>query len=257
MATATKSNFDEIIAALGAKPPEESVEWFNLLVYGDPGAGKTRLMGTAGADPRTGPIIIADIEGGVITLRKMPGIFVVQIRTMTEFENLINKLHNTPKDKRPRTLGIDGITELQKLDMGTVMREAKLKAKNPENVDIDVPSPREWGKSGERLRRILRAARDLEMHTIFTALEAQETDQQTDVTRYYPSIPGKLKNELSGFFDVVGRLEAKNVPGKPGEVMRTLQTAKTTKVAAKDRFDVLPQVMENPTIPAMWELITS
>lgn len=241
---------------LGAKPPSMSVEFATMLWYGDPGTGKTRLLGTAGADKRLSPIIIADIEGGVITLRNMPGIEVVQIRTMQQFEDLINALANDTTNYY-KSFGCDGITELQKLDMGTVMQAAKKNAKNPENVDIDVPSPREWGKSGERLRRILRTARDLQMHTFFTALEAQTTDEQTDVTRYHPSIPGKLKNELSGFFDVVGRLEAKSVPGKPGEVIRTLQTAKTNKVAAKDRFDVLPQVMENPTIPAMWDLITA
>ena len=241
---------------LGAKPPEMSVEFATMLFYGDPGTGKTRLIGTAGEDKRLGPMIIADIEGGVITLRKMKGIEVVQIRTMDQFEKLINELANDTTGYY-KSFGCDGITELQKLDMGTVMKQAKLSARNPDNVDIDVPSPREWGKSGERMRRILRAARDLPMHTFFTALEAQETDQQTDVTRFFPSIPGKLKNELSGFFDVVGRLEAKSVPGKPGEVMRTLQTARTTKVAAKDRFDILPQLMENPTIPSMWDLITA
>lgn len=245
-----------IAEKLGAKPPDQSVEYANILIYGDPGTGKTRLMGTAGESGLTGPIIVADVEGGVITLRKMPGIEVVQIRSMDQFEKLINALANDTS-KYYKCLGVDGITELQKLDMGTVMKQAKLTARNPENVDEDVPSPREWGKSGERLRRILRAARDLEIHTIFTALEAQETDQQTDITRYYPSIPGKLKNELSGFFDIVGRLEAKSIPGKPGEVVRTFQTAKTNKVAAKDRFDVLPQVMENPTIPQIWELITA
>lgn len=239
----------------GAKPPDQSVEFANLLIYGDPGVGKTRLAGTAGDGEDTGPAIIADVEGGVITLRKQKSVEVVQIRTMKQFESLVNALADDSEGYY-KTFILDGITELQKLDMGTVMKEAKAKAKNPDNVDIFVPSPREWGISGERLRMILRVARDLKMHTIFTALEAQETDQQTDITRFYPSIPGKLKNELSGFFDIVGRLEAKSVPGKPGEVIRTLQTAKTNRVAAKDRFDVLPAVMENPTIPEIWKLIT-
>src|SRR6266404_6819638 len=241
---ATTIEVPSIVAKLGAKPPDQSVKYATILIYGDPGVGKTRLMGTAGDSDLMGPIIIADVEGGVITLRKQKNCEVVQIRSIDQFEKLVNDLANDTTCHY-KTFGLDGITELQKLDMDTVMKVAKRDARNPDNVDIDVPSPREWGKSGNRLRRILRTARDLEMHTIFTALEAQETDQQTDVTRFYPSIPGKLKNELSGFFDVVGRLEAKSVPSKPGEVMRTLQTAKTSRVAAKDRFDVLPQIMEN------------
>lgn len=231
-----------------------SVPFCNILVYGDPGVGKTKLMGTAGDSSETSPMIVADIEAGVITLRNQPNVDVVQIRTIAQFEKLINDLANDTSGYY-KCLGIDGITELQKLDMRTVMNDQF--AKKPDNTDVDVPSPREWGKSGEHIRRICRAARDLEMHTVFTALEAQETDDQTGITRYFPSIPGKLKNELAGFFDIVGRLEAKNVPNQPGEVIRYLQTAKSTKVAAKDRFDVLPQVMESPTIPAIWELIKS
>lgn len=254
MATAVTAVVPTLQTRLGAMPPDVLIKWFNFLVYGEPGAGKTRLIGTAGASKLLGPVIIADVEGGTLTLRKMPGVDVVKIRTMSQFEKLVNDLANDTS-KYYKTFGVDSVTELQKLDMETVMGEQF--KKKPETTDIYVPSQREWGKSGSRMREILRAARDLEMHTIVTAMEAQETDDQTGITKYYPSIPGKLKSEIAGFFDVVGRLEAKPTPGNNAVIVRTLQTAKTNKVVAKDRFDCLPQLIEDPTLPKMWEVINA
>lgn len=236
---------------IGAEAPEQSVRFANILIYGGPGVGKTFLEGTAGSAKETGPIIIADIEGGTITCRGMKGVEVVQIRTMKQFDDLVENLANDTTGYY-KAMGVDGVTEFQKLDMKTVMAEQK--TKKPETTDIYVPSPREWGKSGDRIRDALRKVRDLEMHVIVTALEAQDTDEQTSITTYFPAIPGKLKNELAGFFDIVGRLESKNKPNTT-EVTRFLQTIRTTKVVAKDRFSALPQPMENPTIPAIWELI--
>ena len=59
----------ELRELLQVKPPSEMVDWINFLEYGDPGVGKTYLLGTAADDPRTSPVLIADIEGGLTTLR--------------------------------------------------------------------------------------------------------------------------------------------------------------------------------------------
>lgn len=237
---------------LNAQPPSEIAEFIKILPYGDPGAGKTWFAGTAGDSPLTGPILFLDIEGGVLTLRRMKGVEVVPARSMKVVQDTINELYNDTTGYY-KTFCIDSITELQKLDMKEIMTAAF--KRNPDKVDIDVPSVREWGKSGNHMREILRAAKDLPMHVIVTALEAHETDDQTGITKYYPSIPGKLRGEIPGFFDIVGRLEAKVKPGNSGEIIRVLQTAKTVKVIAKDRTNSLPALIEDPTIPKMWEWI--
>jgi len=154
-----------------------------------------------------------------------------------------------------KTVILDNISELQKLDMRTVMIEAKRTARDPDKVDIDVPSQREWGKSGERMRRIIRAYRDLPIHTIAIAWEGVDIDDATGVTSYYPLLPGKLKGEVPGYFDIVGRLEAKT-RNNGAEVVRTLQVQGTNRVVAKDRTNALGGVIENPSIPLMWELIS-
>ena len=130
---------------LGAKSAPDSIEWLNFLVYGEPGAGKTYLLGTAEDHPDTHPVLILDVDGGVTTIRKRTGVDVIQVRSIDQIVAIHKELHENPGHYK--TVGIDSLSELQKLDMRVVMKEAY--ERKPETTDIDVPSQREWGKSGE------------------------------------------------------------------------------------------------------------
>ena len=83
---------------------------------------------------------------------------------------------------------------------------------------------------------------------------ASEKDEQTGIVQYFPMFPGKLRGEIPGYFDIVGFLTSKE--DRNGEVVtRKLQVTKTTKVVAKDRTSALDPVVDDPTIPMMWEAI--
>lgn len=242
---------DEIRAALEVKKPSEIIDWINALIYGPPGAGKTFLVGTA---DELGPTLIFDVEGGVTTIRHR-NVDVVPIRSMKELEDGFNKLFKSidPVTKRLyyKVVGIDSLTELADLDMKTIMKGAF--NANPDKVDIDVPSPREWGKTRNHIRTIVRAFRDLPCHVIYTAAlgESQEEGQPR---LFYPGFSGKLKTEVPGFMDIVGYLYPEIEPGS-GVKTRKLQVAGTRRVVAKDRTSALGDVIENPTIPMIWDLI--
>ncbi len=240
---------------LGAQSPMESVPFLNELTYGDPGAGKTYKLGTCADSDEFSPMLLLDIEGGTMTLRHLPPgkIDVVQVRSMDQVVAVCNKLQ-LKNNGYYKSVGLDSLTELQKLDMFTVMSE--FYDKDPDKHDKDVPNQRAWGKSGERVRRIIRAYRDLPMHFFATAHVAEREDEKTGRLTMYPSLPGKLRAEVPGFFDVVGHLRA--VQGGEDEgVIRVLQVAKTDRVVAKDRTGSLGDVIQNPTIPEMWELINA
>lgn len=216
-------------------------------MYGEPGAGKTHFIGTADDHEDTRPVLLLDVEGGTTTIRKRSGIDVVSIRSIDQLIKVQHALHRENAGYY-KTVAIDSLTELQKLDMVTVMRLAK--EKNPNNTDEDVPDQRAWGKSGERIRRIVRAYRDLPMNTIYTAHAGEKVDDFG--SSYYPSLPGKLRGEVPGFMDVVGYLVAKQ--DKSG-MKRTMQFAKTQRVIAKDRTSALGDSVEAPSMPLLWELI--
>ena len=60
----------EIREELGVQSPSALVSWLNVLIYGEPGVGKTWLCGTADDDKADKPVLFMDVEGGVTTLRK-------------------------------------------------------------------------------------------------------------------------------------------------------------------------------------------
>lgn len=234
----------------------ETVEWMNLFIYGEPGSGKTFLMGTADDDERLRPMLVFDIEGGIMTLRDKPGIDVVKVRSMQEVEDKYNRLYHSIDITDPehptmyyKTVGIDSLTELADLDMRKVMKDAY--ARKPETVEIDVPSPREWGMVRNHIRLITRAFKDLPCHTVFTGgLGEDRKEGQPD--KYRPAFAGKLVREVPGFADVVGFYRARN---RGGEITRTLQVTGTDRVLAKDRTKVLGLSVENPTLSSIWDTV--
>lgn len=255
---------DPIRELLGVGPPTD-LKWINGLFFGDPGAGKTYLLGTAMDHPETRPFLLIDIEGGALTLRKRTDVDVVQVRSMAELENLVNTIRKNTVggEMYYKCIGLDSLTELQKLDMRTVMKEAKKKARDPSKVDELVPSQREWGISNERIRMVIRAFKDMECHFLATAFVQEfkrenKSEGTSRVVKIAPSLPGKLANEVPGFFDIVGLLRAQNRgQGGDTETVRVLQTQQTELVKAKDRFSALPGLIEHPSIPLIWETIYS
>jgi phage nucleotide-binding protein len=249
MATTTAKSKHPFSDSVVVKSASVAIPWLNFMPYGDPGAGKTHLAGTAQDHPETSPVLLIDVEGGTVTLRHRPDIDVVIVRSMRDIEKIHKELIENPDYYK--TVCIDSLTELQKLDMMEIMKDAV--NKRPDQ-DPDTPAQRDWGKSQTRVRKIVRAFRDLECNTILTALAAQEKDGQTQAITYYPSFPGKLKTEIAGFLDIVGYLYTE----REGEsVTRKLQVVQSRRVTAKDRTNALGLYLENPTIPMMWELITN
>lgn len=230
-----------------------------MLVYGEPGAGKTYLAATAQDSDDTKPILFLDSEGGTVTIRRRKDVDVKSIRTMADIESIHNSLYADfdTGDGYYKTIIIDSLTELQGLDLRTVSEEEY--RRNPDRVDKDVPTQRGWGKSRSRMSKIIRAFRDLPCHTICTALLHSEFDENTGITTVFPAFPGKLRAEVPGYFDVVGYLRAEEGKNEAKEVIvnRYLQVSKTRRVVAKDRTSSLGDVVENPSIPLMWELISN
>lgn len=228
---------------------DKRVDFLNMLLYGEPGVGKTTFIGTASKVQAMCPILLLDVEGGDLSLGSFPGVEVVRVTNYKQVQPIYDELYRMKHGFR--TVAIDNLTELRYFSMGDVMIDAKATAKNPDNIDIDVPGQREWGKNSEQIRRVVRAFRDLPMHTIFTA-HAKEEEQKNGLFKIKPSLPGKLADEVSGFVDLVLYYYLKLVGT---ESKRLILTAKTAKENAKDRSGKLPTILEEPTMEMIMSYI--
>jgi hypothetical protein len=240
----------ERIGKVEVKTASDFHGYINMAVYGDPGVGKTRLAGSAFDVPEMSPVLVVDVEGGQLTLRDCyPDVSVVRVKAWDDFSNIYRDLF-TQLNKgtcKYKTVVIDNLSEMQKFNMQDIMND--LLAANPDR-DPYVPSVREWGKNGEMIRRTIRGFRDLPCHTIFTLHRAVEMNDNGDIVRVYPSLSGKLANEISGFMDEVFFMYVKMVSK---EQKRLLLTTATGKEVAKDRSDRLPTVVEEPTMALLYD----
>ena len=164
-----------------------------------------------------------------------------------------------PGEFAPRTVILDTLTELQKMNMSQIM--AELIASNPDgNWDPDIPQIKQWGKNIEQIRKWVRRYRDLPLNVIMTAHEQEDKDNMTGLIMHKPQLSGKLSNEIAGLFDVVGYLYVKSEPvsenSQETKVVRKLLTGALDGFTAKDRSGNLPHVMVDPTMKEVYEGIT-
>jgi phage nucleotide-binding protein len=242
------------LGGLPVKAVQERSAYYNILIYGDSGTGKTTLAGSADEVPSMRPVLFVDIEGGTESLRhSYPGVETVRVTTWKEMQLVYDVLHSGEHDYQ--TVVLDSLTEIQKFNMYTIMESVV--QKRPD-LDIDVPSMREWGKNLEQMRKFVRGFRDLEMHTIFTALNATDKDQKTGQVMMKPQLSGKLANEVAAFLDIVGYYYVKQIgDGEDAEFKRLLLTQKTDAQVAKDRSGKLPMVVEYPTMKLLHEIMSA
>lgn len=232
---------------------QERSQHLNMLFYGDSGVGKTRLAGSADAVPSMRPVLLIDIEGGQETLRNCyPRVETVRVRNMNEMNDVYSELYDMKHGFK--TVILDSVTEIQQFSMGDIM--SRMKIENPDR-DEDVPSMREWGKNLIQMRRLTRGFRDLDMHTIFTALNENEKDDVTGRRMMSPLLTGKFSKEIAALLDGVYYYYVKNVVEDDVEVQkRLLLTRKTDTVVAKDRTNSLPMIVENPVMQDLYDILS-
>jgi phage nucleotide-binding protein len=205
--------------------PEMFTNKMNILIYGDPGAGKTHLAGTAQDVPDMANVHVFNIDGGIMTLASRGDIFATNIRSVDDLEQEFYKLVNKdPKYEGVKTVVIDNITELQTMALENLtMREYNTRIKKNKNYSIDEVYLEDYGVAGKRLARILRGFRDLPIHVIYIAHRKDKMRAGTNtLEESKPNLTDKLSTAVMGYMDFVWYLyTADDIVGNDTDGYRT------------------------------------
>lgn len=205
----------------------EDTEFTSVLIYGETGAGKTYLIGTAVDCEEARPCLLIDIEGGTKTLRGVK-IDVVRPSSWKEIQDIYNFLRHD--NTKYRSVAIDSLTELQKkYSLGTILGD--LSEGESDYTDLGgtvVPTRQDWLKTGDQMRKFIRAFKELcylsdlkmRIHVIMTCLE--KYDEKKDLIG--PNFYGQLGGESGAYVDMLARLShittEKEVDGETISVSR-------------------------------------
>ena len=186
-----------------------------MVIYGEAGAGKTRLAATTG-----GPTAVISAEGGLLSLRDH-AITAIEVKTIADVGEAYKWVMGSEEAKGIEWVCLDSISEIAEVSL------AHEKAENKNTM-------RAYGQMADQMTQLIRAFRDLpEKHVYMTA--KQERVQLDDgAMSYGPSMPGKnLTQGLAYFVDEVFALRVHT--DEEGNIQRWLQTSANGSHTAKDR----------------------
>jgi len=214
-------------------PVHEGSGTLKVLIYGDPGTGKTTFAATA---PK--PLII-DVERGTRVLADRGNeVDVLEYVSMVQVEKAIEylKAGSHAFDKYD-TIVLDSISELQKRLIDDQLKVLGGKGNAPVyKADWGV-----YGENTQRLRMLLSAFRDIPKNLVCTAHAKVEKDDQTGFLVSRPDLTPKLAATVAGIFDIVAYIK------RTGKGEYVLRVRPSNTVLAKSRVTALPDEIMSPT----------
>ena len=192
------------------KSPTAINRGISLVIYGDPGTGKTTLATTLPA----GETLIINSEAGLGPLLGTNHVVFNLLAAVKgyEIEAVVDELYKYLRTQKHefKYVVIDNMSELeQQLILNLTMRRGK-----------DTPELREYGDVGFKMKEWVRLFRDLTYQGITVVFNAWEFPLEIKniegsiITKTFPLIGKRIAPQVCGVVDVVGHMEVHEKSGK-------------------------------------------
>lgn len=231
----------------------------NVLLYGLQGAGKTTFAATAQDHPAMANVLVLNLEGGLLSVASRGDINSIPIRSMSDLEEVYQLLSTRAEGFEDyNTVVIDSGTEVQNLairEAAAKSREAQRKKGVHRDRTVDDVWLEDYGYSTKQLGRIFRLFRDLDIHTVITALPREIKIPDSEVIREIrPWFTETMARDVMGMQDFVWYYY---VDEKGNRVIlpetKGVYRAKTR--GPNFAAELSGEAVVNTTLPALYELL--
>lgn len=235
------------MAALGVAmgTPETKANNKSWLVYGEPGAGKTRFAASSAEVPELGRALLVDLEAGSASIENVytEDIDVIRPSDWPETKQVLEALLN---EEHPyQTVIIDTVGKLMQF------MEPFADKKGGNNKF------EKWAILADTTLEFIELLHRSGMSVMVLAHTDSEKDELTGKVTKMPYFLGrKTGKEGPKIFDIIGYLYVDKHP-ETGDPLRVLQTEGFDGIIAKDRTDKLPVLMGNPTMTKAYDAIVN
>jgi hypothetical protein len=229
-------------------PVGNEEKWHRMMVYGEPGVGKTVFAGTS---PKC--LILSSNQAETMSAAGMGSTADTWVcESYEDIDEAYEYLrHEGYKDYD--WVWVDNLTMLQDQAMDRIM--AELKKRKPERNQW-VPDQHEYLVNQNRLSTMVRSFLLLKMNVGYTA-HLMRTEDDDGRVLYLPMMQGgkgQLSQKVCSYMNIVGFMQSVR---KEGEIRREMILEKRSKYLAKGRFPGMSGTMTDPTVPKLESAIAA
>ena len=236
---------------------------FNMLIYGEPGEGKTPLVATVVQVPEMMPALLIDCDSGTLSARDYDTLNTVHLIQLARqkrispwraLELVYAWLLYAKHDYR--TIILDGGTDLQRFcELECIAVGKELRADSGKEHDEELAELSDYRRIQERMKRTYTRFRDLitvegrRVNFLATAHEGKLKDNWTGEVTIQPLYLGRGAPIISSIFDIVARL----VTDEKG--VKYLVPRLVGKARGRDRSLSLGDRIPNPSMREVYKRI--